>query len=126
MILPLYRILINSILLISPIIILFRLFKGKEDLKDLKKSLVFSKKIGEKLIWFHGASVGELLSIIPLIEILEKDKSVNQILITSSTISSARFLINLNLKNYSSIFPIDANIISKKFLNYWKPLVQFL
>ena len=33
MILLFYRILINSILLISPIIILFRLFKGKEDFK---------------------------------------------------------------------------------------------
>ena len=89
MILSLYRILINSILLISPIIILYRLFNGKEDFKRFNEKLGFfsKKKYGEKLIWFHGASVGELLSIIPLIEILEKDKSVNQILITTSTIS---------------------------------------
>ena len=41
----LYRILINSILLISPIIILFRLFKGKEDFKRFKEKLgFFSKK----------------------------------------------------------------------------------
>ena len=124
MILFLYRILINSILLISPIIILFRLFKGKEDLKRFKEKLGFfsKKKYGEKLIWFHGASVGELLSIIPLIEILEKDKSVNQILITSSTISSARVFDKFKFKKtIHQFFPIDANIISKKFLNYWKP-----
>ena len=124
MILTLYRILINSILLISPIIILFRLFKGKEDLKRFKEKLGFfsKKKIGKKLIWFHGASVGELLSIIPLIEILEKDKSVNQILITSSTISSARVFGKFKFKKtIHQFFPIDANIISKKFLNYWKP-----
>ena len=124
MILTLYRILINSILLISPIIILFRLFKGKEDFKRFKEKLGFfsKKKIGKKLIWFHGASVGELLSIIPLIEILEKDKSVNQILITSSTISSARVFGKFKFKKtIHQFFPIDANIISKKFLNYWKP-----
>ena len=124
MILFLYRILINSILLISPIIILFRLFKGKEDLKRFKEKLGFfsKKKYGEKLIWFHGASVGELLSIIPLVEILEKDKSVNQILITSSTISSARVFDKFKFKKtIHQFFPIDANIISKKFLNYWKP-----
>ena len=124
MILLLYRILINSILLISPIIILFRLFKGKEDFKRFKEKLGFfsKKKNGEKLIWFHGASVGELLSIIPLIEILEKDKSVNQILITSSTISSARVFDKFKFKKtIHQFFPIDADIISKKFLNYWKP-----
>ena len=124
MILLLYRILINSILLISPIIILFRLFKGKEDFKRFKEKLGFfsKKKNGKKLIWFHGASVGELLSIIPLIEILEKDKSVNQILITSSTISSARVFDKFKFKKtIHQFFPIDANIISKKFLNYWKP-----
>ena len=125
MILPLYRILINIILLISPIIILLRLFRGKEDFKRFREKLGFfsKKKIGEKLIWFHGASVGELLSIIPLIEILEKDKNINQILITSSTISSARVFDKFKFKKtIHQFFPIDANIISKKFLNYWKPV----
>ena len=39
-----------------------------------------------KLIWFHGASVGEIQSIIPLIEKFEKKKKINQILITSNTL----------------------------------------
>ena len=52
MILSLYRILINSILLISPIIILYRLFKGKEDFKRFNEKLGFfsKKKYGEKII----------------------------------------------------------------------------
>ena len=78
----------------------------------------------KNLIWFHGASVGELLSVIPLIENFEKDKSVNQILVTSSTISSAKVFNKFKFKKtIHQFFPIDANIISKKFLNYWKPFI---
>ena len=124
MILFIYRILINTVLLFSPIIILVRLLKRKEDVKRFREKLgFFSKnKIGKKLIWFHGASVGELLSIIPLVENLEKDKNINQILITSSTISSAKVFNKFKFKkSIHQFFPIDANIISKKFLNYWKP-----
>ena len=41
--------------------------KRKKIRKDLKKNLVYptKKRFGGKLIWFHGASVGEILSIIP-------------------------------------------------------------
>ena len=69
-----YRLLINLVLILSPIIIIFRLFKKKEDPKRFKeKFCLFSKKKQNgKLIWFHGASVGELQSIIPLLEKFEK------------------------------------------------------
>ena len=69
-----YRIIINLIILISPLIILIRLIKNKEDkIRFKEKFCFFSKKRGNgKLIWFYGSSVGEILSIIPLIEKLEK------------------------------------------------------
>ena len=121
MTLDVYRILINLILLFSPIIILIRILKGKEDLNRFPEKLGFfsKKKVGKKLIWFHGASVGELLSVIPLIENLEKDKNINQILLTSSTISSAKVFSKFKFKKtIHQFFPIDSNIISKKFINF--------
>ena len=126
--LAIYRILINCIFILSPIIIIFRLLKKKEDFKRFKEKFCFfsEKRINGNLIWFHGASVGEILSIIPLIEKFEKDTNINQILVTSNTISSSMIIKKLKLKKtVHQFFPIDANFFSKKFLNYWKPSKAF-
>ena len=65
-----YRILINVIYFISPIIILIRILNKKEDKIRFKEKLCFisKKRPKGKLVWFHASSVGEVLSIIPLIE----------------------------------------------------------
>jgi 3-deoxy-D-manno-octulosonic-acid transferase len=126
--LGLYRALINFIFLISPLIIIVRIFKKKEDKKRFIEKIGFfkKKKIKGKLIWFHGASVGEIQSVIPLIDKLNKDNSINQILVTSNTLSSSKILDNFNFKKViHQFFPIDTNFISKKFINYWKPEKAF-
>ena len=122
--LQVYRLLINFILIFSPIIIIIRLIKRKEHLtRFVEKFTFFSKKRRPgNLIWFHGASVGELMSVIPLIEKLEKDNNIKQILVTTSTLSSAKIFTKLKfVKTIHQFFPIDNNYMSKRFLNYWKP-----
>tara|TARA_X000000950_G_scaffold97138_1_gene122772 strand:- start:676 stop:1911 length:1236 start_codon:yes stop_codon:yes gene_type:complete len=124
----LYRVIINIIFFFSPFIIFYRIIKGKENPKRFHEKLgFFSKKRNKgKLIWFHGASVGEIQSIIPLIERFEKNKGIKQILITSNTVSSSVIIKNLKLKKtIHQFFPIDCNFISKKFLNYWGPSKAF-
>ena len=123
-----YKILINLVFFFSPIIIIFRIFKGKEDTSRFQEKVgFFSKKRNKgKLIWFHGASVGEIQSIIPLLERFEKNKEIRQILVTSNTVSSSFIIKNLKFKKtIHQFFPIDCNFISKKFLNYWKPTKAF-
>ena len=123
-----YRLLINFLFLLSPFIIIFRLIKKKEDKKRFKeKFCIFSKtRVSGKLLWFHGASVGEIQSIIPLIEKFEKQKEIKKILITSNTLSSSRIIKKFKFKKtIHQFFPIDSNFLVKKFLNYWKPSAAF-
>ena len=119
--------LINLIFLIfSPLILLTRYFLGKEDKKRFKeKFCLFSKRNNsEETIWIHGASVGEILSIIPIIKELEKDKNIKKILLTSSTTSSASVVLKFKFKKtVHQYYPLDINFLTKFFINYWKPKI---
>ena len=123
----LYQIIILLILLISPLIIIFRLVKKKEDKYRFIEKFSFpsKKRINGKLIWFHGASVGEILSVIPLIQHYEKNKSVKQILITSSTLSSSKIIKQFKFKKViHQFYPIDFFLFTNRFLKFWKPSVS--
>ena len=120
----LYQAVLSIIILISPIIIILRIFKNKEDHKRFveKFSIPSKKRRSGLLIWFHACSVGEILSIVPLIKNYEKNNAVSQILVTSSTLSSSKVLKKFKFKKtIHQFFPIDHFIFVNSFLNYWKP-----
>ena len=78
-----------------------------------------------KLIWFHCSSIGELKSIFPIIDNYLKK---NQILITTSTLSSNEvFEKKYNfIKNITHQYaPIDSPQIIKKFFKRWQPDIIF-
>ena len=118
-----YNLLTNIVIIISPLIILFRVIKGKEDIKRVgEKFCIYSQKKNKKNIWIHAASVGELMSIVPIIKKLEKNKKIKNILLSTSTTSSEKIFKKLRLKKTSHVyFPLDNNYIVKKFIRYWQP-----
>ena len=119
-----YQFLIFILIIFSPIIFLIRIIKKKEDLTRILEKLSFPSKNRNKgkLIWFHAASVGELMSIVPLVKSLESNKKIKTILITTSTLSSAKIFKKLDFKkSIHQFFPIDFLYFSNRFIDYWKP-----
>src|SRR6056300_92758 len=114
-----YQLILILILLISPLIVIYRIIKNKEDRARFREKFCFfskSRKSG-KLIWFHASSVGEMMSILPIIHYYENKKFINQILITTSTLSSGKILKKFKFKKtIHQFFPIDIFFLSKKFL----------
>ena len=111
---------------LAPIYLYFRKIRKKEDPIRYKEKLSkINIKRGEGfLIWFHVASIGEAMSILPLIDSCTKEKKIDRILITSITLSSGKILENRfknNPKINHQFFPLDIIPIINKFLDHWKP-----
>ena len=122
-----YSVFTYLVFIFSPFIILFRIINGKEDPTRFKeKFCIYSKKNYLKSIWFHAVSVGELMSIIPVLEKLEKNNKIKQIIVTSSTTSSAKIFEKQKFKKtIHKYFPLDTNYLNNKFINNWKIKTAF-
>jgi 3-deoxy-D-manno-octulosonic-acid transferase len=85
------------------------------------------KDLNKKTIWFHTSSIGEALSILPIIEIYLKNKKTYQILITTMTKTSA-YIMQKRLPEgcIHQYIPLDQFICVNRFLNHWKPEKFFM
>ena len=111
---------------LAPLYLILRKIRKKEHPDRYKEKLALIKQQRGQgfLIWFHAASVGEALSILPLIENLEQDEKIKNILITTITLSSSEVLekrIGRNEKIVHQFFPLDIPKFVNKFLNHWTP-----
>ncbi len=119
-----YNFLVNIVIILSPLLIIYRIFKKKENPKRFFEKFSINKKKRKrgKLIWFHCSSVGEFLSIIPLIQEFEKIEDVKQILVTTSTLSSSKIFEKFKFKKTShQFYPLDNIYVINNFLNHWEP-----
>jgi len=121
-----YKLITFLIYPLSPLYLLYRKLKKKEHPTRYKEKLSkISLARGDGfLIWFHVASVGEAMSILPLIDECIKDKKIRKILITTITLSSSNVLdkkFNNNPKVVHQFLPLDITLLINKFLNHWKP-----
>ena len=129
-----YRILTTLIYPFLFVFIYCRKILKKEDSVRFKEKILIScfnviRKKDSKLIWFHASSIGELKSIIPVIENLNNNKNKLEFLITTTTLSAGN-LAEIELKNINNachrFIPFDVEFLIKKFLFLWRPDVIFL
>lgn len=113
----------------TPFLLFKRLKNNLEEQARYKerygKSLLH-RPIGD-LIWLHGASVGESLSLLPIIEKIRLAHPTAHFLITTTTVSSAKILGERLPNNcLHQYIPFDAKKYVNSFLNYWKPQAAIL
>ncbi len=109
---------------LAPWLLRRRARRGKEDAGRLAERLGRASlgRPDGKLIWLHGASVGETLSVLPLVEALLAADPGLSLLATSGTLASAVLLAQrLPPRAFHQFAPIDTPAAAQRFIAHWRP-----
>ncbi|MBX9976916.1 MAG: 3-deoxy-D-manno-octulosonic acid transferase [Alphaproteobacteria bacterium] len=113
--------------LISPFLRLYlgrRARLGKEEAHRLceRMGVATVKRKPGKLIWLHGVSVGESVSLLSLIHHIAQLYPRIQILVTTGTVTAAHVIANKLPDNaVHQYMPLDVYSWMDQFLRHWKP-----
>lgn len=108
----------------APRLVRKRLAAGKEDPERHPERLGFATKARPKgtLVWFHAASVGESLSLLPLIERLLAERPDLHVMVTSTTLTAAQMMAKrLPTGAFHQFVPLDVPAAVARFLDHWRP-----
>lgn len=101
-----------------------RLRAGKEHPERLPERLGHPSQPRPEgtLLWFHGASVGESLALLPLADAVAARTTGAQVLITSGTVTSAELVAPRLKEGWLHQFaPVDTPAAVTRFLDHWRP-----
>jgi 3-deoxy-D-manno-octulosonic-acid transferase len=99
---------------------------GKEDpaRRGEREGIDATPRPAGKLLWMHAASVGEALSVLPVLQALPETVCV---LFTTGTLTSARLLalrlpeLGLSDRVLHRFAPLDVPAWAARFLDHWRP-----
>lgn len=124
----LYRVLWKVVGPLLPAYLRRRARRGKEDPQRLTErfGIASRSRPGGDLLWIHGASVGESLSALPLVEHLLDQREDLHILFTTGTLTSAELLeTRLPERAFHQYVPLDHPRYVAQFLDHWQPDAVF-
>jgi 3-deoxy-D-manno-octulosonic-acid transferase len=101
-----------------------RLARGKEDPARWteRRGEASAPRPDGPLVWLHAASVGESLSLLPLLAALRRQAPRVALLVTTGTVTSARLLADRLPDGVIHQFsPIDRAAWVRRFLDHWRP-----
>ena len=120
--LTLYRLLSRAAAPFTPILLARRVRRGKEHLQRLSERRGESRiaRPDGPLVWLHGASVGELSSVLPLIERIRARGIV--MVVTTGTVTSGELAEQRLPRGVIHQFvPLDVPRFVGRFLDHWRP-----
>lgn len=109
---------------LAPALLRRRAHAGKEDAARLAERLGRAgvARPDGPLVWLHGVSVGESLSLLPLIAAIRARRPELAVLVTSGTVTSASVLARRLPKGVIHQFaPVDTPAAAARFIDHWKP-----
>jgi 3-deoxy-D-manno-octulosonic-acid transferase len=109
---------------LAPVLLSSRVRRGKEDAARLGERLgrAGRPRPDGPLVWLHGASVGESVSLLPLIARIGAERPDLTVLVTSGTRTSAELLAKrLPAGVIHQYAPVDAPGAVGRFLDHWRP-----
>lgn len=124
-----YRLLTGLLEPLAPRLLDARARKGKEDPARVDERLGRPSRPRPPgdLIWLHGVSVGETLSMLPVVEALRRTRQELTVLVTSGTLTSAELLARRLPEGVIHQFiPVDGPKAVAAFLDHWRPQVGVL
>ena len=119
-----YRCITRALEPLAPRLLDARARRGKEDpvRVDERLGVASVPRPAGDLVWLHGVSVGETLSLLPVVERLRKIRPDLTVLVTSGTLTSATLLAKrLPAGVIHQFAPVDTPGAVDAFLDHWRP-----
>ena len=119
-----YRVATGAMRPVADAILTRRLRAGKEDPGRIeeRRGVASLPRPEGRLVWLHGASVGESLSVLPLLDRLRTDEPDARFLVTTGTVTSAQLMAErLPRGAVHQYAPVDQPSYVARFLDHWRP-----